>query len=288
MTVGNWVGALRSQSHSQSHSRAHGRAYGWVALLAIALVIGGCSQPDTSITRNDLPKPEVAAAITPSADELTAGLPKLNGKATVEIVVGNKAITVELDGDKAPYTAGNFVDLAQKGVYDGTIFHRVVRSPDPFVVQGGDPQSTDPAVPISQLGTGSYEENGQARMIPLEILPVGAEQPIYGRTFPEAGVTGAPALPHRKGAIAMARSGVNTASAQFYITLADVAFLDGNYAVFGYVTKGMDVVDNIQVEDVITSVTVKTGAENLVQPSGASGAAGETSVDEAPNTEAAK
>ncbi len=268
MTVGKWLGASRS------------RAYGWMALIAIALFIGGCSQPDDSITSNNLPKSEAATAITPTADEMTAGLPKLNGKATVEIVVGNKTITVELDGDKAPYTAGNFVDLAQKGVYDGTIFHRVVRSPDPFVVQGGDPQSTDPAVPISQLGTGSYEENGQARMIPLEILPVGAEQPVYGRTFPEAGIAEAPALPHRKGAIAMARSGVNTASAQFYITLADVAFLDGNYAVFGYVTKGMDVVDKIQVEDVIQSVTVKSGAENLVLPNGATATPNETSADE--------
>ncbi len=276
MTVGKWLGVFR------------GKSYGWVALIAIALFIGGCSQPDDSITSSQLPKPEVATAITPSADEMTAGLPKLTGKATVEIVVGNKTITVELDGDKAPFTAGNFVDLAQKGVYDGTIFHRVVRSPDPFVVQGGDPQSTDPAVPISQLGTGSYEENGQARMIPLEILPVGADQPVYGRTFPEAGITEAPALPHRKGAIAMARSGVNTASAQFYITLADVAFLDGNYAVFGYVTKGMDVVDKIQVQDVIQSVTVKSGAENLVEADGASSTAGEASADEAPEPEAAE
>ena len=64
----------------------------------------------------------------------------------------------------------------------------------------------------------------------------------------------------------MARSGVNTASAQFYITLADVSFLDGNYAVFGYVTDGMDVVDSIQLGDVISSVTVTAGADNLVQP----------------------
>jgi peptidyl-prolyl cis-trans isomerase B (cyclophilin B) len=280
MTVSNRVGASRSKS------------YGWVALIAIALFLGSCSQPDNTVASKDVPAPETAAAITPSASELTAGLPKLNGKATVEIVVGNKTITVELDGEKAPYTAGNFVDLAQKGVYDGTIFHRVVRSPDPFVVQGGDPQSTDPAVPISQLGTGSYEENGQARLIPLEILPTGADEPIYGRTFPEADISGAPALPHRKGAIAMARSGVNTASAQFYITLADVAFLDGSYAVFGYVTKGMDVVDKIQVEDVIESVKVTAGAQNLVQANGSATSADESAADaatdDAPATETAQ
>ena len=254
----------------------------WSVLIAIALLIGSCTQPEPNMTSN-LPKPDVAAAVTtPSADELTAGLPRLNGKATVEITVGNKPITVELDGDKAPYTAGNFVDLALKGVYDGTIFHRVIRTPDPFVVQGGDPQSVNPNIPINQLGTGSYEdENGQPRLIPLEILPEGADQPIYGQTFPEAGITAPPALPHRRGAIAMARSGVNTASAQFYITLADVAFLDGNYAVFGYVTKGMDVVDKIQIEDVIQSVKVTSGADNLVRPKEAAGKAANTAPDAA-------
>jgi len=248
---------------------------GWVALLAIALLIGGCSQTDTPVA-NNLPEPEVAVAVTPSVDELTAGLPKLNGKATVEILVGNKPIVVELDGDKAPYTAGNFVDLAMKGVYDGTVFHRVVRSPDPFVIQGGDPQSADPNFPVEQLGTGGYrDENGVERAIPLEILPEDADEPLYGRTFPEAGLESAPALPHRKGAIAMARSGVNTASAQFYITLADVDFLNGNYAVFGYTTSGMDVVDKIQLGDVIQSVKVTSGAENLVQADGSSEAASE-------------
>ena len=254
----------------------------WSVLVAIALLIGSCTPTDTGVT-SSVTEPNVAAAVTaPSADEMTAGLPRLNGKATVEILVGSKPITVELDGDKAPYTAGNFVDLALKGVYDGTIFHRVIRSPDPFVVQGGDPQSVDPNVPINQLGTGSYEdENGQPRLIPLEILPEGADKPIYGQTFPEAGITAPPALPHRRGAIAMARSGVNTASAQFYITLADVAFLDGNYAVFGYVTKGMDVVDKIQVEDVIQAVKVTAGADNLVRPDSTGNAASSEAPDAA-------
>ncbi len=239
----------------------------WGLLIAIALLVSSCSQAEAPIANSPSSEPEIAASVAPAADELTAGLPRLDGKATVEIMVGSKPIVVELDGEKAPYTAGNFVDLAQKGIYDSTIFHRVVRSPDPFVAQGGDPQSADPAVPISRLGTGGYEdESGQERMIPLEILPEGADEPVYGKTFPEAGVTTAPALTHKRGAIAMARSGVNTASAQFYITLADVNFLDGNYAVFGYVTDGMDVVDKIQIEDVIQSVTVTAGADNLVLP----------------------
>lgn len=247
--------------------RRTGAPQRWGILVAIALLVGSCSSADTPGAVN-LPDENAPVAVTPTAVDMTAGLPKLEGKATVEIMVGSRAISVELDGDKAPVTAGNFVDLAQKGVYDGTIFHRVVRSPEPFVAQGGDPQSADPDVPNNQLGTGSYidADTGQARLIPLEILPEGGNEPVYGQTFPEARVTSNPALTHRRGAIAMARSGVNTASAQFYITLADVAFLDGNYAVFGYVTEGMDVVDDIQLGDVIRSVSVTEGADNLVQP----------------------
>lgn len=251
------------------HSRAR-----WSVLVAIALLLGSCSGAEPPAAE----APTAPTAVTPAAPdaaELTAGLAKLTGKATVEIVVDGNPITVEVDGDQAPYTAGNFVDLAEKGVYDGTVFHRVVRSPEPFVVQGGDPQSTDPNVPVSQLGTGSYIDpaTGQPRLIPLEILPEGADQPVYGQTFPEAGVDAGPALTHRRGAVAMARSGVNTASAQFYITLADVTFLDGDYAVFGYVTDGMDVVDQIEAGAVIESVTVTAGADNLVLPEGGEAAA---------------
>lgn len=246
----------------------------WGVLVAIALLLGSCSSTEapTQVNSVEPDAPPVAVVESrPDSSALTAGIPKLKGKATVEITVNNKPITVEIDGDDAPYTAGNFIDLAEKGVYDGTIFHRVVTSPSPFVAQGGDPQSVDPNVPTSQLGTGNYidPETGQVRSVPLEILPDGADKPIYGETFKEAGIRVPPALPHRKGAIAMARSGLNTASAQFYITLADVNFLDGDYAVFGYVTDGQDIVDKIQIGDVIQSVKVTSGAENLVQPGAA-------------------
>lgn len=242
----------------------------WSLLVAIAILMVGCSTAEAPVA-DEVTLPEAAVAQAPSATELTANLPRLAGKATAEITVGSEVVTVELDGENAPYTAGNFVDLAEKGVYDGTIFHRVVRSPQPFVAQGGDPQSSDPNVSNNQLGTGSYmdPETGQPRLIPLEILPENADEPVYGQTLPEAQVTAAPVLNHKRGAIAMARSGVNTASAQFYITLADVAFLDGDYAVFGYVTDGLDTVDKIQLGDVITSVEITSGAENLVQPGAA-------------------
>ena len=114
----------------------------WSVLMALALLVASCSSPDTNIGESPVSEtaptaPEVA--VLPTAEELIEGLPRLDGKATVEITVGSEVVTVELDGNQAPYTAGNFVDLAQKGVYDGTIFHRVVRSPEPFVAQGGDP-----------------------------------------------------------------------------------------------------------------------------------------------------
>ena len=74
-----------------------------------------------------------------------------------------------------PLTSGNFIDLVEQGVYDGTAFHRVVRSPSPFVVQGGDPQSKDPNFPVQRLGTGNFVDpkTKQPRYIPLEILPEG-------------------------------------------------------------------------------------------------------------------
>ncbi|MEO1792546.1 MAG: peptidylprolyl isomerase [Cyanobacteria bacterium J06629_19] len=247
---------------------------GWSVFVVIALLLGSCTSPNDSTIAESPVTDEIveptapAVAALPAADELTEGLVRLDGKATVEIKVGSQTITAELDGDQAPYTAGNFVDLAQKGVYDGTVFHRVVRDPQPFVVQGGDPQSTDPNVPTARLGTGGYidEATGSERQIPLEILPVEGDEPVYGVTFPDAGLAATPVLNHRRGAIAMARSGTNTASAQFYIALADLPFLDGSYAVFGYVTDGMDSVDDIQLGDVITSVTVTSGGDNLVQP----------------------
>jgi peptidyl-prolyl cis-trans isomerase B (cyclophilin B) len=158
------------------------------------------------------------------------------------------------------------VDLVNRGVYDGLVFHRVVRDPEPFVVQGGDPQSKDPSVPAQQLGTGSFiDPDSQApRYIPLEIMPAGAAEPVYSKTFEEASITEAPELAHTRGAVAMARSqAVDSASAQFYITLAELPFLDGSYAVFGYVTSGMDVVDAIQQGDRIESARVVSGLENL-------------------------
>ena len=236
---------------------------------AIALLLGSCDDPagqtDEAATTEDSAAEvtEGKAAIDPL--EGFGNLPRLEGKATVIVTVNGAPITIEVDGEKAPITAGNFVDLAQKGVYDGTLFHRVVKSPQPFVAQGGDPLGKDPSTPVERLGTGSYvDESGEQRYIPLEILPQGADEPIYSQPFAASGITTPPVLQHVRGAVAMARSEFpDSASAQFYITLDNVNFLDGDYAVFGMVTEGMDVVDSIEKGDVIDSVTVIEGADNL-------------------------
>jgi peptidyl-prolyl cis-trans isomerase B (cyclophilin B) len=154
----------------------------------------------------------------------------------------------------------------KRGVYDGLAFHRVVRSPKPFVVQGGDPQSKNPKVPPEQLGTGGFVDpaTSQPRLIPLEIKPEKATAPLYSQTLSDAGLSTPPQLKHTRGAVAMARSMLpDSASSQFYITLADLGFLDGNYAVFGYVTQGMNVVDKIEQGDRIDSAKVTQGLENL-------------------------
>jgi peptidyl-prolyl cis-trans isomerase B (cyclophilin B) len=261
-----------------------------VALIILgALILGGCSTQQ--VVSNSSPTSTATEASTNSTAQTTTNtantatteansvsqntnesipgmkdLPRLEGKATVVMTVKGSPITIEVDGTNAPITAGNFVDLVQRGVYDGLVFHRVVRQPQPFVVQGGDPQSKDPKVPANRLGTGSFTDpkTGKIRYVPLEIKPQGSEQPIYGKTLEMAGINQPPVLQHKQGAVAMARSQMpDSASSQFYFALADLGFLDGSYAVFGNVTNGMEVVNKIQQGDRIDSAKVTQGAENL-------------------------
>ncbi|MEA5583556.1 peptidylprolyl isomerase [Nodularia harveyana UHCC-0300] len=245
----------------------------FVLLIFGALTLGGCLDRDVA---SDSASPTSTAgdstttttSVSETINESVPGmkdLPKLEGKATVVMTVNGSPITIEVDGTQAPITAGNFVDLVQKGVYDGLVFHRVVRDPEPFVVQGGDPQSKDPNFPANRLGTGGYVDPkiGTERRIPLEITSQGADSPTYGKTVDPASVT----LKHKMGAVAMARSQMpDSASSQFYFTLADLGFLDGSYAVFGNVTEGFDVVNKIQQGDRIESAKVTEGAENLKTP----------------------
>ncbi len=246
-----------------------------ISVLAVAvLVLTGCTGssgtsavPTGSPTASASPSASASPTTAPSSSPQPPTAPRLEGKATVVMTVKGAAVTIELDGVNAPLTSGNFVDLADRKVYDGLVFHRVVREPEPFVVQGGDPQGKDPNFPTERLGTGGFIDpvTLQERMVPLEIAPDKKDaKPIYGKTFQMAGITDVPKLKHTRGAVAMARSQLpDSASSQFYITLADLKFLDGNYAVFGYVKQGMDVVDKIQQGDRIDSIKVTQGMENL-------------------------
>ena len=204
------------------------------------------------------------AAPTTSADVGcgTSGVPCLQGKALVELKTSKGVVELSLDGAEAPLTAGNFVDLVRRGTYNGTVFHRVVNEPIPFVVQGGDPQSSLPDTPVSALGTGSFIDpsSGQPRFIPLELLFEGESSPRYGEVVTSPTQQKRLKLPHERGSLAMARSSdPNSASAQFYIALRALPELDGRYAVFGRVTKGMDVVDQINQGDRLISASVLEG-----------------------------
>ncbi len=122
-------------------------------------------------------------------------------------------IKIELNPEAAPITCANFEKLVSEGFYDGLIFHRVIAG---FMIQGGDPTGT---------GMGGSDEN-----IKGEFAVNGIKNP----------------LSHKRGVISMARSQrYNSASSQFFICHADATFLDGQYAAFGHVVEGMEVVDRI-------------------------------------------
>jgi peptidyl-prolyl cis-trans isomerase B (cyclophilin B) len=206
-----------------------------------------------------------ACAADPASRALGCGVssvPCLSGTAVVALETPKGEVRIRLDGKDAPLTAGNFVDLVKRGAYDGTVFHRVVREPVPFVVQGGDPQSADPKVPASQYGGGSFIDPalGQPRLIPLEVALKGEGEPRYGQVQAGPGELAKLKLVHERGALAMARSeDPNSASAQFYVALRALPELDGRYAVFGRVIKGMDVVDRLQQGDRLTKARLLEG-----------------------------
>lgn len=186
-------------------------------------------------------------------------VPCLQGAADVLLDTSRGSVLIRLDGENAPITAGNFVDLVKRGVYNQTAFHRVIRTPVPFVVQGGDPSSTDPTVPKSDYGSGHFidKKTGEARFIPLEFRDKISRKFIYGKEAAPASSTIVPILSHTRGSIAMARSSdPNSASAQFYISLEALPELDGRYAVFGRVIRGMEIVDQLQQGDKLIRASI--------------------------------
>lgn len=203
-------------------------------------------------------------ACTPPAAQGDLGcghssVPCLQGKMRVALTTSRGRVLIDLDGTAAPLTAGNFLDLVRRGVYTGTAFHRVVRDPQPFVVQGGDPLSAQAAVPAASWGQGSWIDpaTNAPRFIPLELKRKNDGRPRYGTVLEGPRISGELKLPHHRGAVAMARSqDPNSASAQFYVALADLPELDGRYAVFGTVVEGMPVIDAIRQGDRIVRAEV--------------------------------
>ena len=206
-----------------------------LAALTAASLIAGCSRkaesPSAATTAQteDTTKAQTEAQTT--AQTTAAGTETEAGTEPAELATGRHhvkitvkdygTIDVELYADEAPISVTNFLKLAGEGFYDGLTFHRIISG---FMIQGGDP-----------LGTGM---GGSDEMIKGEFAANGVDNP----------------LKHTRGAISMARSQFpDSGSSQFFIVHQDSPHLDGQYAAFGYVTDGMDVVDKIcedtKVED---------------------------------------
>ena len=184
--------------------------------------------------------------------------PCLRGTLVVQLETSRGNIEIAVIGDSAPLTGGNFVDLVSRGIYDGTIFHRVVRDPVPFVIQGGDPASVDNLLPPNLLGTGGFVDpiTGRKRLIPLEMKLKGEQLPRYNNIIQRSDDLSNLELTHQRGSVAMARSqSPDSASAQFYIALKPLPELDGRYSIFGKVINGLDVIDLIRQGDIINRGT---------------------------------
>jgi peptidylprolyl isomerase len=195
-----------------------------------------------------------------------SNLPQLKGRARIAFKTNKGDLTVVVDGYSAPVTAGNFVDLVQRGFYNGLEF---TRSEESYFLQTGDPVGKEAGFIDPQ--TGKY------RAVPLEILVAGEKEPTYGTTLEEAGrYLDMPVLPFSSfGALVMARpeNEANGGSSQIFfflfepeLTPAGRNLLDGRYAVFGYLTEGREILDKLKAGDKIESATVVQGIENLLQP----------------------
>ena len=191
----------------------------WLLTLAFAAtMLAGCgSKTDTTDTTETTEETSAAdetsdgaadTADTSESEELLTGLHHV----TID-VQDYGTISLELDADTAPISVTNFINLANEGFYDGLTFHRIISG---FMIQGGDPNGN---------GTG-----GSEKTIKGEFSANGVENDIS----------------HVRGVISMARANdPDSGSSQFFIVHEDSTFLDGQYAAFGHVTDGMDVVDAI-------------------------------------------
>ena len=188
------------------------RSFLLASLGVASLCLAGCGSgasgaaSTSAASSSAVPSSSASSCVTSASGEYASG----THHATIE-VEGYGAIKLELDADVAPVTVANFAKLAGEGFYDGLSFHRIIEG---FMVQGGDPNGN---------GTG------------------GSDEKIVGE-FSDNGHPNS--ISHVRGTISMARSqAYNSASSQFFIMQADTPSLDGQYAAFGHVTEGMDVVD---------------------------------------------
>lgn len=182
------------------------------ALLSLCLT--GCGDTRENADKSTA-KTTKKESFAEKKDADTSNSQYLTGKHHAEIVIAEYGkLELGLDADVAPITVTNFVNLAKKGFYNGLTFHRIMSG---FMIQGGDPNGD---------GTG------------------GSEETIKGE-FKSNGIENT--MSHKRGVISMARTqnDPDSASSQFFIVQADSDFLDGDYAAFGKVTAGMDIVDKI-------------------------------------------
>lgn len=187
-----------------------------VALVAAMAVMTGCIKyEDPNQAARELAESAREADEAAQSEYEAQVAEGLSGLHHVEIDVEDYGtISLELDADTAPITVTNFINLAESGFYNGLTFHRIM---DGFMIQGGDPEGN---------GMGGSDTN-----IIGEFASNGIENNIS----------------HVRGVVSMARNGqdMNSASSQFFIVQTDSEFLDGEYAAFGHVTDGMDIVDAI-------------------------------------------
>jgi cyclophilin family peptidyl-prolyl cis-trans isomerase len=178
---------------------------------------------DTTTTTSSATEATVPPATTSSAAaEENRPMSQYQNKVA-ELHTSAGEIDIRFYPDVAPNHVKNFIDLAEKGFYNGTKFHRVIPG---FMIQGGDPNTVSGSP--STWGTGGSGKNVSAEFNSIS---------------------------HKRGIVSMARSNdPNSASSQFFIVVADSTFLDKQYTVFGQVTKGMDVADKI--------VSAPTGAQD--------------------------
>ena len=190
-------------------------------------------------------------------------LPRLEGRATVEIQTSQGTMIAVVDGYNAPLTSGAFIDLTLKGFYDGLPFNR---AEDFYVLQSGDPEG--PAIGYVDPTT------KQERHVPLEIRVPGEPETFYNETFEDVGLYKAtPTLPFATlGTLGWAHSAqaLDDGSSQFFmflyeaeLTPAGLNLVDGRNAAYGYVVEGFDVLEELTTDDRINAIKVIDGADRL-------------------------